>query len=447
MMKLCVALDFDGVIVDTVELLYDIYANVLRRWSLAGSSEEFQTLNGLNMTEIVDYIKAEHKLNVTHNELKDIYSGEINKMYENAALNQGIAELLNFLRSKHIQIALVSSGTLSNIDMVLTKFGLKGFFSAIISGDDVKKAKPSTEIYELLKTKMPDYAFVAVEDSLNGIVSAKEAGMSVVYYNKKRDHNSQCAEAAHYIINDFGKLGVIVYSIEKQSYSVSRINSGAVLSLNSSTVEFGKELEQLLDSLWSEALNQNERLFNGSIACYASFEAIQETVSLKVFKSDYKHFRYKEKVFAQSGIRITPLAVSGIIIDSQGNTLIGTRDNVTQYDGWVELIPSGSIQFNDNGEITTPQEQIMIELHEEANIESKLVQRIEAFCLVFDKKDEVYDIGFKIFINNDLIKLLSNGIINSSEYKNIQIVNASMLAKNVFDYRIAPTSAALLCHL
>ena len=444
-MSLCVALDFDGVIVDTVQILYDVYAKILRKWGIVGSNDEFQVLNGLNMDEIVDYLIRKHKLSVAHSELKESYSAEIDKMYENVVLNQGISELLGFLHSKQIQIAVVSGGGRTNIEKVLCRYGISDFFTGIISGDDVKKAKPSKDIYEFLKSKIPDSVYVAVEDSYNGVISAKEAGINVVFYDAKSSAEYRCVSNSHYVINDFSSLRAIVYAIEKRSFSVTRIAKSTELSFVKKTVSFDYELEQSLDRLWAEALLQNDRLFNGKIVCYCSCKMEQDIFRVNYFESDYKHFRFKDKVLAKSGIMICPLAVSGIIIDRNNDTLIGTRDKVTQYDGWVELIPSGSISFNAAGEVNSPYEQILLELNEESNIENEFIQDVEAFCLVYDEKDDVYDIGLKIFIKDGLSELLSTGIISSTEYKDIQVIGVHKLIEDIFSFRIAPTSAALLC--
>jgi hypothetical protein len=41
--------------------------------------------------------------------------------------------------------------------------------------------------------------------------------------------------------------------------------------------------------------------------------------------------------------RITPVAVSGICIDTNGKTIVSVRNKVTDYPGSYELVPSGGI--------------------------------------------------------------------------------------------------------
>ena len=79
-------------------------------------------------------------------------------------------------------LALATGSTRRLIDLVLDRAGLREYFSATVSVDDVGAAKPSPAVYlraaELL-TANP-VRCVAVEDSANGIRSAHAAGMGVV---------------------------------------------------------------------------------------------------------------------------------------------------------------------------------------------------------------------------------------------------------------------------
>jgi hypothetical protein len=168
---------------------------------------------------------------------------------------------------------------------------------------------------------------------------------------------------------------------------------------------------------------------------------------LNIFESDYKHFLFKNRVVEQCGVKIALLAVSGILIDNENNTLIGVRSKVAQYDGWAELIPSGGIGYGKSNKMNTPEEQVIIELFEETNIASEHVKSVGIICLLYDAREDVYDIGLKISLDCSLEQFLNDGCIRSDEYINIRIVNVFELAKNVDMYQMLPTSAALLCHI
>lgn len=67
---------------------------------------------------------------------------------------------------------------------------LENFFSLIIAGEDVKRAKPNPEIYNTILYKLnllPENAIV-FEDSNIGIEAAKAAGISYIKVTKTYFH-------------------------------------------------------------------------------------------------------------------------------------------------------------------------------------------------------------------------------------------------------------------
>jgi beta-phosphoglucomutase-like phosphatase (HAD superfamily) len=60
--------------------------------------------------------------------------------------------------------------------------GLHGGFEAIVAGDEVTHGKPDPEIYTLAAQRLalPPALCLAIEDSPNGVLSARHAGMTVL---------------------------------------------------------------------------------------------------------------------------------------------------------------------------------------------------------------------------------------------------------------------------
>jgi HAD superfamily hydrolase (TIGR01509 family) len=79
-------------------------------------------------------------------------------------------------------VGLASSADRPVIDTVLDHAGLARFFAATVSSDEAGAGKPAPDVYLAVAERLgvaPETA-VAVEDSPNGIRSAKAAGMAVV---------------------------------------------------------------------------------------------------------------------------------------------------------------------------------------------------------------------------------------------------------------------------
>ncbi len=98
-------------------------------------------------------------------------------------IKKGLNELLTFLKSKNIKIAIASSSRFEKIHQRFAQAHLDiSIFDYVIGGDMITEPKPSPQIYlkscEMLGIK-PQKA-IALEDSDLGIKSAVNAGMKAI---------------------------------------------------------------------------------------------------------------------------------------------------------------------------------------------------------------------------------------------------------------------------
>jgi HAD superfamily hydrolase (TIGR01509 family) len=95
---------------------------------------------------------------------------------------EGLTSLLNDLKAHHFRIAVGSSGPKENVDLVLDKLEIRGFFNAVVYGGMVSRGKPAPDTF-LAAGRMldvPPARCVVVEDAVPGVQAGKAAGMSVV---------------------------------------------------------------------------------------------------------------------------------------------------------------------------------------------------------------------------------------------------------------------------
>lgn len=131
----------------------------------------------------------------------------LNKMFmdEEVAENglqikKGLRELIAFLKSKHIKIAVASS---SSIDKINTRFEQANVdineFDCIIGGDMIDTPKPDPQIYlkscQVLNVK-PENA-IALEDSDYGIQSAVNAGMKAILIPDLKEPSAETIKIAY----------------------------------------------------------------------------------------------------------------------------------------------------------------------------------------------------------------------------------------------------------
>jgi HAD superfamily hydrolase (TIGR01509 family) len=190
--------DCDGVIVDTerdghrvafnrafkakgldVEWDVALYGRLLK---VAGGKERMKFYFDENgwPEKIEDrdaFIKELHKLK-TDLFMQIIESGEL-------PLRPGVARLVDEAIDKNLLLVVCSTSNERAVNLVVeTMLGneRKSHFNAILAGDVVSKKKPDPEIYNLALERLglePDKCAV-IEDSRNGLLAAKSAGMYCV---------------------------------------------------------------------------------------------------------------------------------------------------------------------------------------------------------------------------------------------------------------------------
>jgi HAD superfamily hydrolase (TIGR01509 family) len=188
--------DCDGVLVDTerdghrvafnqafketqagVEWSVELYGQLLK---IAGGKERmcayFDKEGWPEKVENKDeFIKKLHKLK-TDKFMKIIEDGQL-------PLRSGIKRLIDEAIADNIALAVSSTSNERAVNLVVDKMlgrERKRKFCSILAGDVVAKKKPDPEIYNLTQKRLgiaPAECMV-IEDSRNGLLAAKQAGMN-----------------------------------------------------------------------------------------------------------------------------------------------------------------------------------------------------------------------------------------------------------------------------
>lgn len=429
--------DFDGVIVNSVKALYSTYIEFLLESGITGTKKEFKLLNGSKLSQIITYFKEKYHLSQSHQDLLNNYNEKLSKLYGDMVLNEGLAETLTVLKNGNFTIALASSAKRNQILFVLEKYKIADFFEFIISGDDVKNAKPSPEIYHAVKAQYPNREFFVIEDSDNGMQAAILAETKVIFFNAEKRKTSK----EHlYEISAFHEILKILSQIKDQCFIVAKARK-IQLKVVDHKLKIIASQERVVNELWNNELTKR-KLTNNNIVCYRSHVKEKGVLVIEGYLSQYKYF-FAQLKKPELKLNIQPIGVSGIIIDEEQNTLLARRNNVTEYNGFYELVPSGSIDSTriKGGNIDF-QEQLMEELEEETNLKKTDISVIVPLCVLLDKNHDVYDICAKIYVKGHLENLIKSD--NKGEYRQMQIVKIKEMQNILFDKKCVPTLRILL---
>ncbi len=99
-----------------------------------------------------------------------------------AKAKPGVRESLALFQKRGLRVALASSSPLALIHAVVEKLGLVGQFELVVSAESEAFGKPHPAVYLSCARRLglPPTECVALEDSVNGLLSAKAARMRVI---------------------------------------------------------------------------------------------------------------------------------------------------------------------------------------------------------------------------------------------------------------------------
>ena len=94
----------------------------------------------------------------------------------------GLREALVFVAERTWRCGTASSGDRVYIDVVLDVLGIRSYFQAVATGEEVVEGKPHPALYLLAAARLgaPPQVCVALEDSPRGVRAAKAAGMRCI---------------------------------------------------------------------------------------------------------------------------------------------------------------------------------------------------------------------------------------------------------------------------
>jgi HAD superfamily hydrolase (TIGR01509 family) len=178
-----VIFDMDGVLIDSEPLHYAVLQEVLGLDGLHLSRTENEEFIGTTSEAMFSTLIARHQLPRTVAAYISLYDAALLRVLEHPHdPAPGVAALVKRLRALGVRLAVASSSRCLWVEGTLRSLGLSSAFDCIVAGDDVQRGKPDPAIYLLAAQRLgiaPGYC-LAIEDSPNGVQSARAAGMDVL---------------------------------------------------------------------------------------------------------------------------------------------------------------------------------------------------------------------------------------------------------------------------
>ena len=213
--------DFNAVIFDLDGLILDTESSYFAAWQSAADSLGYHisdtfciSLSGLPFAQIE--IKLAQYFPVTF-PFKQFYSLSSHIWRENAdregiAVKKGVHELLQVLREYEIPYCLATNSPEFNARECLEYAAVENLFSAMVCRDHVQEPKPAADLFlQAARTlQQPITSCVVVEDSLTGLLAARNANAFSVLVPSMPDEGGQTRLLADFVVNDLSELSVLV---------------------------------------------------------------------------------------------------------------------------------------------------------------------------------------------------------------------------------------------
>jgi HAD superfamily hydrolase (TIGR01509 family) len=179
--------DFDGLILDTETPEVLVWQSIYREHGFELPVHEWEkTVGGYGIST---FDAAEHLSHLSQGRLDAVsmrtrYREESGLLIEASSILPGVMEIIHEARESGVRVAIGSSSPHSWVDTHLKRLGIFHFFNPVICQDDVApgKTKPNPDIYlkALDMLKVQNTEAMVFEDSPNGVLAARRAGIFVV---------------------------------------------------------------------------------------------------------------------------------------------------------------------------------------------------------------------------------------------------------------------------
>lgn len=184
-----VIFDMDGVLIDSEPLWKIAMEEVFHSVGCGLTRLDFQKTVGLRIDEVVEYW-YNHRGWEKYS-CKDVEDKIVNRMVElihqNGEPLTGVIETISYLQSQPLKIGLATSSYDVLINNVLNVLGIEPAFDFVHSAEHEEYGKPHPAVYLTVARRLhvnPEKCLV-IEDSLNGLISAKAAKMKTVCIPEK----------------------------------------------------------------------------------------------------------------------------------------------------------------------------------------------------------------------------------------------------------------------
>ena len=177
-----IVFDCDGVLVDSEELAWRAWRDVLDRYGIELTPEDIALLTGRTDHDAHAHFSQRAAL-PDHAAFWEELSEITYPLFdEHLQAFEDAADTLEALADRGARLAVASSSPRERLDRSLAATGLAVYFEFSVGGDEVPHGKPAPDLFVAAAAglEVDPLECLAVEDTPAGIAAARRAGMTVI---------------------------------------------------------------------------------------------------------------------------------------------------------------------------------------------------------------------------------------------------------------------------
>ena len=205
-----VIFDLDGVLVDSEIWWDEVRIAFAREHGRTWTEGDRAAVMGQNTRQWTATMRERLRLDLDDRAIEDAIVGGVVGRYraQGAPLIAGAVEAVERIAARW-PVAVASSAHAEVIAAALEATGLRDRFAVVVSSDEVAHGKPEPDVYleAARRLGVAPAACLVVEDSRNGVLAARAAGMTVVLVpNGSIPPAPGTAEHAHVVLERLADL-------------------------------------------------------------------------------------------------------------------------------------------------------------------------------------------------------------------------------------------------
>jgi beta-phosphoglucomutase len=174
--------DMDGVLIDSMEIQFDVWRNIFQSYGVDFQRKDFNRHFGTTNLETIQFVLGDR---LTAEE-SIVLADKKQSVFEKIALQQaklipGVTRWLEFFEQQNIPQAIASSNAQRFIEAITAHLDISSYFRAIVSAENLaSKPDPSVFLESARRIQAEPSRCLVFEDAMAGVEGARRAGMKCI---------------------------------------------------------------------------------------------------------------------------------------------------------------------------------------------------------------------------------------------------------------------------